>query len=195
MDNKSTTLLDRYRSTFRLSNSTESKANEFRRTILQSVPTLAIDTVTYFTNTSILPPDYLAHRLGLIPLKINEKKTRFDTNLIVNFTLDCTLPPDSEEVHEIYSDQLISDDDGVSARPDILLLKIKGGQSVKLQAKAVVGTGKDHAKWSPVCKAVFEEDPKNPNVFVVTIKTIGGLTPKQVFKSAVSIVRNQRNTS
>ncbi len=176
---------DMYDGQLRLENSSVAQANELRRIILQSVPTLAIETVIYFTNTSILQSDYLAHRLGLIPLVVNEKMSKLTT---VNFTLECDLPSDSKEILEVFSDQLVSDNSSVSARPDILLLKLKGGQSVKLVAKAVVGTGKVHAKWSPVCKSVFDDDPHDQSTFIITIKTVGGLTPKQVFKSAISIL-------
>ncbi|KAK5677826.1 DNA-directed RNA polymerase core subunit rpc40 [Elasticomyces elasticus] len=43
-------------------------ANAFRRIMLAEIPTLAIEDVFIFDNTSIIQDEVLAHRLGLIPL-------------------------------------------------------------------------------------------------------------------------------
>lgn len=43
-------------------------ANAFRRILLSEIPTLAIEDVFIFDNTSIIQDEVLAHRLGLIPL-------------------------------------------------------------------------------------------------------------------------------
>lgn len=43
-------------------------ANAFRRILLAEIPTLAIEDVFIFQNTSIIQDEVLAHRLGLIPL-------------------------------------------------------------------------------------------------------------------------------
>ncbi|KAK9810934.1 hypothetical protein WJX73_009740 [Symbiochloris irregularis] len=44
-------------------------ANAFRRILLAEVPTMAIEHVFIINNTSIIPDEMLAHRLGLIPIK------------------------------------------------------------------------------------------------------------------------------
>lgn len=43
-------------------------ANAVRRTMMADIPTLAIETVWIEENTSVLPDEFLSHRLGLIPL-------------------------------------------------------------------------------------------------------------------------------
>ena len=54
---------------FVLSHTDTSMANALRRIMIAEVPTLTIDLVEYYDNTTVLNDEYIAHRLGLIPLK------------------------------------------------------------------------------------------------------------------------------
>lgn len=54
-------------------------ANSFRRILLAEVPTMAIEKVHVFNNTSVIQDEVLAHRLGLIPLKANPQLFKFKT--------------------------------------------------------------------------------------------------------------------
>ena len=50
------------------SDSDVSFANALRRIILVETPTLAIEVVKVIENTSVFHDEFLAHRLGLIPI-------------------------------------------------------------------------------------------------------------------------------
>ncbi|PVF96788.1 putative Rpc40-40 kd subunit of DNA-directed RNA polymerases I and III [Serendipita vermifera] len=79
-------------------------ANAFRRILIAEVPTVAIERVYVYNNTSVIHDEVLSHRLGLVPLHINPRimddapadyqNNSTDRNTIV-FTLDveCTNRP------------------------------------------------------------------------------------------------------
>lgn len=54
---------------FELSKTDASMANTLRRIMMAEVPTLAIDLVEFEDNTTVLQDEFLALRLGLIPLR------------------------------------------------------------------------------------------------------------------------------
>lgn len=60
--------LSRYTIKFELLNTDQSVANALRRIIIAEIPTMAIDLVEVRENTSPLHDEFIAHRIGLIPL-------------------------------------------------------------------------------------------------------------------------------
>ncbi len=129
-------------SSFLLSDFKLSLVNALRRAILNSVETLAIEDVTIFKNTSSMYDEIIATRLGLIPMKTIPELSKSKKEVI--FKLKGTGP---KAVHA--SDLIPSDTDIVPVYPGMLLLNLKEGESLELEAKAVFGSGKDHVKFSP----------------------------------------------
>lgn len=58
-------------------------ANAIRRALIDNVPTMAIDKVVMYQNTSVINDEILCHRLGLIPVIANPDDFNFkDSKLI-----------------------------------------------------------------------------------------------------------------
>ncbi|CEG45010.1 dna-directed rna polymerase i and iii subunit [Plasmopara halstedii] len=161
-------------------------ANALRRILLAEVPTMAIEHVYIWNNSSIIQDEVLAHRLGLVPLNVdprefqgfsdNEEAEATDENTIV-FKLDVTCKFDPEHPKDptkaIFSSVYSRDLEWVPQgnqeerfgliRPvhdDILIAKLRPGQSLALEAHCRKGIGKDHAKFSPVATASYRLMPK-----------------------------------
>eukprot|EP01112_Ceratiomyxa_fruticulosa_P001158 TRINITY_DN1114_c0_g1_i1.p1 TRINITY_DN1114_c0_g1~~TRINITY_DN1114_c0_g1_i1.p1 ORF type:complete len:301 (+),score=58.74 TRINITY_DN1114_c0_g1_i1:216-1118(+) len=170
--------------TFTLSKTDPSVANALRRVMISEVSTMAIDLVEIEVNTSVLHDEFIAHRLGLIPLT-SHTVGRF------NYTRECScmerckdcsvelilhVKCTEEGTRDVTSQELISNDldvkpvdqahvslpveqTGVRPESGILIVKLRKGQELKLKAIAKKGVGKEHAKWSPTCGVTFQYEP------------------------------------
>ncbi|RLJ09563.1 MAG: DNA-directed RNA polymerase subunit D [Candidatus Aenigmatarchaeota archaeon] len=159
--------------TFVLSGATPAFANALRRIMVSEVPTMAIEWVDFYENNSVFFDEMIAHRLGLIPLRFDPDKFNFTDECVCNgkgcpscqvvFVIDKTGPC------MVYSgDMKSSNKDVQPIDPGFPIVELFPGQKLKLEAVAVLGRGKEHAKWQaanaayqyyPVLKT---KDVKNP---------------------------------
>jgi len=143
-------------------------ANTLRRIILSEVPTMAIDDVIIYENSSVLHDEMLALRLGLIPLKTDLDSYNLPEKCSCKSDLGCplcrailTLDVKADRgTRTIYSGDLIPDNPNVSPINDrIPIVKLAAGQRIRLEAYAKLGRGKVHAKWQPVSACTYRYKP------------------------------------
>jgi len=139
---------------FELKGATPAMANAIRRIILDNVPTMAIHKVNFTKNNSALYDEVLAHRLGLIPLTtpIKDYVAQDACSCKGEGCAKCTikLSLSAKGPGLVTAGEIKSKDPAVkSALPDMLIVKLLKGQELEFEATAVMGRGKQHAKWTP----------------------------------------------
>jgi hypothetical protein len=68
-------------------------ANTLRRILIAEVPTMAVEDCYIVNNTSILPDEVLAQRLGLVPLKADPRLFNFRRYVFFFFFFFFFFPP------------------------------------------------------------------------------------------------------
>ena len=173
-------------------------ANALRRLCLNGVPVFAIDTVDIIENSSVLPDEGLAHRLGLVPIKTD--LTRFNeptkcecqsetgcSNCKVMLVLDSG---DSDISKTVFTDELTSEDDSVKPISDkIPIVQLAPGQRVKVECYARLGRGREHAKWNSSNIATLVETEKEDER-ILTVESTGALNPEEIILAGVDELGN-----
>ena len=166
-----------------LSKTDRSFANALRRSLISDTPKMAIDSVRFqlgtkeqdeeiWETTGPLPDEMVAQRLAMIPIPTVHEKFHFQDECpnckdLVEADRGCL------ECQMIYTCVVFGSEEGrwVTAGdmkylgeesleiPDeyksIPITKLLKGQMIEFYATAIMGRGRDHTKWSPVCGVSF----------------------------------------
>jgi len=166
-----------------LSETDRSLANALRRSLISDTPKMAIDSVRFqlgtkeqddetWETTGPLPDEMVAQRLAMVPVPTQHDRFHFqhecpNCSELVEDDRGCL------ECQMIYSCVVFGSEEGkwVTAGDlkhlgdesleipaeykSIPLTKLLKGQMIELYATAVMGRGRDHVKWSPVCGVSF----------------------------------------
>jgi DNA-directed RNA polymerase II subunit RPB3 len=123
-----------------------------------------------------LPDEFIAHRLGLIPLISTDIGTSIQYSRecscqqycpLCSVSLQLNVRCTGEEPITVTSHDLISSHPLIKPvsfsdnDPGISIVKLRQGQELHVKCIAKKGTSKEHAKWSPCAGTAFEYDPHN----------------------------------
>jgi len=171
-------------------------ANLIRRSIMNEVPIMAIDEVTFHKNSSALYDEILAHRLGLLPLSTDLKSynvkeeckckgkgcARCQLKLVLQAKGPCT----------VYAENIKSKDPKVKpVQANMPIVKLLKGQQLQFEAVASLGYGKNHTKHTPglVFYTYADNDAKKENEFVFEIENWGQLDTKEMILAGIDSFR------
>lgn len=152
-------------------------ANLLRKYAMSSVPVLAIDEVTIYENTSAIFDEYIAHRIGLIPIitPLNVPK-----DVEVTFYLEASGPK------VVYSGDLESKDKEIKvAKSKIPIITLENNQSLRLEGKAILSTAKKHAKFQA---SLTTYEIKDKDTFYFKVESFWQLSARNVVIKASEVL-------
>ena len=183
--------------TFTLSGCNSSFVNALRRTILSEVATVSFNTEDYLTsdlkvikNTSSLHNEFLLHRLGLIPVNINDvdgfnpDKYQFSLKKENNGNSELQVTTADFVVKNLETGALEDTKTFFPANPitkdNILITILKNnptgdGEAINIEGKCSIGVGKDNSRFSPVSNVIFinkRDEAKGQKAFEDMIKSL-----------------------
>jgi DNA-directed RNA polymerase subunit D len=139
--------------------------NSLRRVMIAELPKLAIDDVIIYDNTSALFDELISHRLGLIPIPTNLQDLNFRNECTCegkgcpSCTVRYTLSKEGEGV--VFSGDLQPEVPSFAiTETTIPIVELMKDQRVILEVEAVLGRGRDHAKWQVVLAPRYRMETK-----------------------------------
>jgi DNA-directed RNA polymerase subunit D len=135
--------------------------NTLRRLFMSEVPVMAIEDVTFRKNDSGLYDEIVAHRLGLLALTTDlksynvQKECKCKGKGCARCQLTLTLK--GKGPGSIYASDMKTKDPKIKpVFGKTPIVKLLEHQEIELEAVAIMGIGKEHAKWSP-CLSYYKE--------------------------------------
>ena len=157
--------------------------NSIRRTLMSDTPKMAIETVSFIKKTveedgevwetdGPLPDEVIAQRLAMIPIPTNHEQYYFQNKCpncadmveedrgcaLCTMLYYCQKKGSKEGVWVTAGDlNFLGEEEGFIPEKyqSIPITKLFQGQIIEFSATAIMGRGKDHVKWSPVCGVNF----------------------------------------
>ena len=190
--------------------------NTLRRIMISDIPTIAIDKIELEENSSPMNDEFMAHRIGLIPIRCERDVSSIPYQhecTCKNGCHECNFEfilekenKDNDDLVGVYSSDFVTvfnpkHNFNVVTYPifeqGILICKLARGQKIKLKAIAIKGTGKEHSKWSSVSCVSFVDKPniKIKNLSSDLKDTIINSCPTNVYKETNGklVVNNENN--
>ncbi|MGB9635503.1 MAG: DNA-directed RNA polymerase subunit D, partial [Candidatus Micrarchaeia archaeon] len=169
---------DGNRVTFKLKGVPVTFANALRRSIMNRVPVYAIDEITVYENTSAFFDEYIANRVGMIPIVTPDK---FDEEVMFSVNaegptviMSGSLEPSNPKVHV--------------ATKEIPIIELANKQTLRIEGVARKKTGKVHAKFQGGI-ASYEYTEEGEYTFIV--ESFGQMDASELIKRSLRELINK----
>ncbi len=127
--------------------------NLLRRLILEEAPSYAIEDLYIKQNNSALWDEWLANRLGQIPIKAPVEYIKEKRVIKGKFKVK-----GSKDGRWVYSKEIESEDENVKpAYDNIPIIWLEEWQEIDIDLEFKVGQGKVHSKWIPAHVWYYED--------------------------------------
>ncbi len=165
---------------FKVSGINSTLANSLRRIMSGTVGCFAIDKVVMYENSSAMFDEYIAHRIGLIPI-ITPKDAKEDEQILFNL--------EAEGPKIVYSKELLSTDKSVKvANEEIPIIELGEGQRLRLEGQARMGAGSESAKFRPALVTYTADENEEDYEFYV--ESYGQMPAKEILNRALYIIND-----
>ena len=144
-------------------------ANAIRRAAINRVRTLAIDKVRVIENKTPYFDEFIAHRLGMIPIK-TEGVPPENTEIILTLEAEGPWTVSTEDIQG-----------EVEIPYKIPLFTLQEGQRLRLELVVHSGYGRKHAKYQP-CNAYYNIEKDGIRLFV---EPYGQKDSDEILKEAI----------
>lgn len=163
-----------------LSDANEVIANALRRSMLIKVPTLAVKELEVRKNESALIDEILANRIGQVPFTVPQNVEEDDT---VHIALK------QEGPGQVLAEDLKADNaEAEPVNPEAILVDLKEGQGVDLEAEAVLGRGEEHAKHQGGTVGYEKEEEET---FTFRIESTSGYSNEELLEAGVESLKEE----
>lgn len=185
-----------------------------RKLVLTEVETVAISSdpfdaslqdVELTENTGCLHNELLAHRISLVPIMMDADEIKnFDPekyHFVISAKCNTTSPVDvtTKDFRVVLADsgkrQETLEKKWFPPDPitgdNILITRLRWDNKERINAicKARKGTGKMHARWSPVSKCAYTQT--GPNSFSMQVESSCGLHPIQIVQRSLEVLKER----
>ncbi|MEK6981459.1 MAG: DNA-directed RNA polymerase subunit D [Candidatus Micrarchaeota archaeon] len=158
-------------------------ANAIRRYGMMRIPVMAIDNITIYENTSSMFDEYLAQRIGLIPL-VTPAKIPAESEAV--FILD-EVGPKLTTSKDLKS----SDSEIVPARENVTIITLGEKQKLKLEAKAKLNIGATHAKYQ---SGILSYEIVGDDKFIFKVESLYHMPTREIVMRACDLIEDDITT-
>lgn len=171
-------------------NSDHILANAIRRIILKDVETVTPHFIDLYINTSALPDEMLAQRIGAVPLKCDPKNLKpinsedpelLEESMWIKGSIN--IVNDREKDLEICSGDFMLENGYSFVDDNVPITILKSEQQLHCDILCIRGNGELHAKWMPVTVVAFE---KKGDDYIIRFEPMECITTESLVEQTMS---------